>query len=176
MHSRCTCILAHRPKASFTATFISSFLMYTIASSSNTAAVIRRFASHYTRPFHSSIVIQGNKHSTRKLRKRKTCRTLSKFPWHGTMTRKNVICENGLLFQHRYFLTINLSSTINPCKSTDIDMTMTTIHQNCASSWFFFLFKVLNICWLCNLHNLAHYNGQRTRLHDHIYNEACSII
>ena len=92
-------------------------LTYTIASSSNTAAVIRRFASLYGPVLPSqSMVISSQPGSARPVG------SCQKFPWYGI--RKNVMCENGRLFQYRYFF--NDKFLVNPCRSTKVGMTMTS--------------------------------------------------
>ena len=92
----------------------------------------------------------------------KSIRFCQKFSWHGT--RKNVMRENGLLFQHRHFLhdkfLVNyksLSLQIHKCWYGHDEQ----FFEKASHSSFFSLFKVLNTCWRCNLHDLVHYVGQR---------------
>jgi len=69
----------------------------TITSCSNAAVVIRRFALLYHPILPSqSMVISTQPGSARPVG------SCQKFPWYGT--RKNIMCENDPLFQHRYFL------------------------------------------------------------------------
>jgi len=71
--------------------------------------------------------------------------------------------ENGLLFQHHYFFDdkflVNNESLQIHKRSYNERFFKTVLHLE-----FSLPFKILNTCWPCNLHNLAHIVGQRTVL------------
>ena len=113
-------------------------LTYTIASFSNTAAVIRHSTSLYHPVFPSQMVISTQPGSARSIR------SCQKFSWHGI--RKNVMCENSPLFQHRYFfdkfLVNNEFLQIHKrWYDHNEQFFKTVLHLG-----FFLPFKVLNIC------------------------------
>ena len=110
-------------------------MTYTIASSSNTATVIRRFVIWDHPVFSSqSMVIRIHQEA------QELVGSYEKFPWHRT--RKNVMSKNGSLFQHAISLTINFLLTTNPCRSSNVGM-MSNSSRLCFISIFLSLLTSL---------------------------------
>jgi len=161
LRSRCTYVFAHRLEASSTAMFVSRVPWYMVHDSiifkySRDQAfrlIVWEDGDHLVLPS-QSMMISTQPGSARPVG------FCQKFPWHET--RKNVImCENNRLFQHRYFFD----------DKSFFDDESLQIHKHWYDHYQFFknfcaflvfsLFKILNTYWLCNLHNIAHYVGQR---------------
>ena len=76
-----------------------------------------------------------------------------KFPWHGT--RKNVMCENGPLFQHRYFLHNKFIVNEESLQNVGTSIVVEKIAANCGRMWrrFYIMSEV-------RLSDFAHNVGQ----------------